>query len=157
MQNVKMPAFTLIGISIRTTNENNQATQEIAALWQRFLSENLIHEIPNKVDNTIYSLYTDYESDHTKPYTALLGCKVLSDENVPEGMISKTFKESNYVKTSAKGDIMQDLIVNHWSKIFDMNLDRSFQADFEVFGKKAQNPSDAEVDFYVGVNPDSHA
>ncbi len=46
---------------------------------------------------------------------------------------------------------MKGLIVNHWSKIFAMNLDRNYIADFEVFGEKAQNPSNAEVDFYVGV------
>ncbi len=156
MQSVKMPAFSIIGISIRTTNENNQATTDIAGLWQKFLSESLVNEIPNKVDKTIYSLYTDYDSDHTKPYTAILGCKVSDVTNIPEGMVSKSFTESNYVKTSAKGDIMQGLIVNHWSKIFDMDIDRSFQVDFEVFDEKAQNPNDAEVDFYVGVKNNSN-
>ena len=46
---------------------------------------------------------------------------------------------------------MQGLIVNHWSKIFEMQLDRVYDTDFEVFGEKAQNTSDAEVDFYVGI------
>jgi hypothetical protein len=32
-----------------------------------------------------------------------------------------------------------------------MDLSRTYIADFEVFGEKAQNPSDAEIDFYVGV------
>jgi hypothetical protein len=32
-----------------------------------------------------------------------------------------------------------------------MNLERMFTADFEVFGEKAQNPMDAEVDFLVAV------
>ncbi|WBL23796.1 hypothetical protein [Zunongwangia sp. HRR-M8] len=47
--------------------------------------------------------------------------------------------------------IMEGLIVNQWSKIFEMELNRTYDADFEIFGEKAQNPSNAEVDFYVGI------
>lgn len=152
MQNVKIQPFNVIGLSIRTTNENGQASKDIATLWQRFLSGNISSLIPNKVDESIYSLYTDYESDHTRPYTTILGCRVHNLDHIPDGMVGRTFNGGNYVKTTAKGDLMQGLIVNHWSKIFDMDLSRNFVVDYEVFGEKAQNPSDAEVEFYVGVN-----
>lgn len=151
MQIVKIEPFKIIGISLRTTNENGQASKEIAELWGRFMSDNILSKIPNKVDNEIYSLYTDYESDHTKPYTAILCCKVENLDNVPNGMVGKSFEGGNYIKTSVKGDLMQGLVVNQWSKIFEMELDRTYDADFEIFDEKAQNPSDAEVDFYVGV------
>ena len=151
MQDVKVEPFKVMGISVRTTNENNQATQEIAALWQRFMSENVLANIPNKVDNTIYSVYTDYEGDHTQPYTAILGCKVNNLHHIPEGMTGKSFDGGKYLKTTAQGNLMQGLIVNHWSKIWAMDLDRTFTADFEVFGDKARNPTNAEVDFYVAI------
>ncbi len=32
-----------------------------------------------------------------------------------------------------------------------MDMDRAFTADFEVYGEKAQNPSDAEVDIFIAV------
>jgi len=151
MQTVKIEPFKIIGISIRTTNENGQASQEIAELWQRFMSENVISKIPNKIDNAVYSLYTEYESDHTKPYTTILGCKVENLDNVPNGMVGKSFDGGTYSKTTAKGDLTQGLVVNQWSKIFEMELDRTYDADFEIFGEKAQNPADAEVEFYVGI------
>ncbi|WP_338378798.1 GyrI-like domain-containing protein [uncultured Flavobacterium sp.] len=151
MQTVKIEPFKIIGISIRTTNENGQASQEIAELWQRFMSENVISKIPNKIDNAVYSLYTEYESDHTKPYTTILGCKVENLDNVPNGMVGKSFDGGTYSKTTAKGDLMQGLVVNQWSKIFEMELDRTYDADFEIFGEKVQNPADAEVEFYVGI------
>ena len=151
MQTVKIKPFNIIGISIRTTNENGQASQEIAELWQKFMSETIVSKIPNKIGNDVYSLYTDYESDHIKPYTTILGCKVENLDNIPNGMVGSSFKGGTYIKTSAKGDLMQGLIVNHWSKIFEMDLERIYSADFEVFGEKAQNPSDAEVDFYVSI------
>ena len=151
MQKVKIEPFKLIGISIRTTNENGQANKEIADLWGVFMAENILDKIPNKVNNTVYSLYTDYESDHTKPYTAILGCKVEKLDLIPEGMIGKEFEGGNYVKMTAKGDLTKGLIVNKWSEIWEMGLDRIFTADFEVFGEKAQNINDAEIDFLVAV------
>lgn len=151
MQKMKVESFKILGISVRTSNENGQGEREIAALWGRFLSENLVVAIPNKVDDIIYSLYTDYEGDHTKPYTAILGCKVTQLDQVPEGMVGRSIEGGHYVKITAKGDLTQGLIVNEWSKIFQMGLDRAFTADFEVFGERAQNPLDAEVDFWVAV------
>ena len=32
-----------------------------------------------------------------------------------------------------------------------MDLERVFTADFEVFGEKAQNPIDAEINFLIAV------
>lgn len=156
MRTVKIEPFNIIGISIRTTNENGQASKEIAELWGKFMSESILAKIPNKVDNEIYSLYTDYESDHRKPYTAILGCKVENMDNIPSGMIGKSFSGGTYARTTAKGDLMQGLVVNQWSKIFEMELDRTYEADFEIFGEKAQNPSYAEVNFYVGIKQETN-
>lgn len=151
MSKVKIEPFKVIGISVRTTNENNQAAKDIADLWGKFMSENVLDTIPNKIDNTVYSIYTDYESDHKKPYTTILGCRVENLNDIPNGMIGKSFDGGNYVKLSAKGDLMKGLIVNKWTEIWKMDLDRVFTADYEVFGEKAQNPADAEIDFLIAV------
>jgi len=151
METVKIDPFQIIGIAVRTSNANGQATTEIAALWDKFMSENILGKIPNTVDQTVYSLYTDYEGDHKKPYTAILGCKVENLDTIPEGMVGKSFDGGKYMKTTAKGDLTNGLIVNQWSKIWAADLDRKYTADFEVFGSKAQNPHDAEVDFFVAV------
>ncbi len=37
-----------------------------------------------------------------------------------------------------------------------MELDRKYDADFEIFGEKAQNPSDAEVVFYVCIKKETN-
>lgn len=152
MQKVKIEPFNLIGISIRTTNENGQAGKDIAALWGKFMSDNILEKIPNKIDSTVYSLYTNYKGDHTQPYTAILGCKVANLDQIPETMIGQSFKGGNYLKTSAKGDIMKGVVFNKWSEIWDTELDRAYTADFEVFGEKAQNPSNAEIDFLIAIN-----
>lgn len=152
MQNVRIEPFHIVGIAVRTTNENNQAAGQIAGLWERFLNENILEAIPNRVNNNVYSLYTDYEGDHTQPYTAILGCHVKNPDNIPEGMTGKSLAGGNYVKISAKGDLTKGLIVNEWMKIWNMNLDRAFTADYELFDENEKNPTDARVDFLVAVN-----
>ncbi len=151
MDRIDIEPFKIIGISVRTTNENNQAGKDIADLWRRFMNDKILEAIPNKIDNTVYSIYTDYESDHTKPCTTILGCKVANLETVPEGMVGRSFNGGNYIKLSAKGDLMKGLIINKWLEIWQMNLERVFTADFEVFGEKAQNPTVAEIDFLIAV------
>lgn len=156
MQSVKIEPFSIIGISIRTINQDGRGSKEITELWQHFLAENILSKIPNKVDDIIYSLYTDYDGDHTQPYTAILGCPVSSLNEVPEGMVGKSFNGGTYLKIIAKGDLMKGLIVDQWSKIFDLNIERNYIADFEVFGEKAQNPNNAEVEFYIGLKTELH-
>lgn len=151
MEKINMEPFQVIGISVRTTNENNQAVTEIADLWGKFMNENVLEAIPNKIDNTVYSIYTDYESDHTKPYSVVLGCKVENLDEIPDGMTGKIIEGGNYVKLSAKGNLTEGLIVNKWIEIWGMGLKRVFTADYEVFGEKAQNPADAEIDFLIAV------
>jgi predicted transcriptional regulator YdeE len=151
MEIVKIEPFKVIGISVRTTNENSAAIKDIGDLWVKFMSQNVLAAIPNKIDSTVYSIYTDYESDHTRPYTTILGCKVENLDTVPEGMIGQSFEGGNYAKLSAKGDLMQGLVGNKWVEIWKMDLDRVFTADFEVYGQKAQNPANAEIDFLIAV------
>ena len=152
MINLQVKTFSLIGISVRTTNENGQSGIDIPVLWNKFISEGIVNQIPNKIDNTIYCLYTAYESDHTKPYTAVLGCKVSNMEKMPKEMTGLTINEGLYIKYSAKGNIMQGLVFDVWKKIWNSDIPRSFTADFEVYGEKAQNPENAEIDIFVAIN-----
>jgi predicted transcriptional regulator YdeE len=147
----KIEQFSIIGIAVRTTNQNGQATQDIPALWGRFMSENIAEKILNKVDETVYCLYTDYEGDYMKPYTTILGCRVAYLNEIPEGMVSKTIEGGLYSKSTAKGNIMQGIVFGEWTNIWNSDLERAYTSDFEVYGEKAQNPENAEVDIFVGV------
>ncbi|HCN51197.1 MAG TPA: AraC family transcriptional regulator [Chryseobacterium sp.] len=151
MHNMKIEPFKVIGIAVRTTNENNQAAQDIPVLWEKLMNEGIVNAIPNKIDTTIYSLYTDYEKDHTKPYTTILGCKVENLDHIPEGMVGKSFEGGNYIKFTAKGNLADNLVINEWIKIWNMDLGRIFTVDFETYGEKALNPSEAEVDIFIAV------
>jgi len=144
--------FSIIGISVRTTNENGQSGEDIPALWNKFMTEGIAEKIPNKIDNALYCIYTDYEKDHTKPYTTLLGCLVSSLDFIPEGMTGKTIEKATYEKFTAKGNLQENIVFNEWLKIWNSDLDRSFTSDFEIYGEKAQNPETAEVDIFIAIN-----
>jgi predicted transcriptional regulator YdeE len=151
MSNQKIEKFNVIGISVRTTNENGQAGQDIPALWNKFMTEGIANQIPNKIDNSLFCIYTEYEKDHTKPYTTILGCKVENLNTIPNGMVGKTFEEATYKKHIAKGNILQGMVFDQWTKIWNSDLDRTFTSDFEVYGEKAQNIENAEVDIFIAV------
>jgi len=143
--------FNVIGISVRTTNENGQSGKDIPALWSQFMSEEIQSKIPNKVSEDLFCIYTDYEKDHTKPYTTILGCKVENLDVVPENMIGKTIESANYKELIAKGNLSEGIVFNKWLEIWNSDLDRSFTADFEVYGEKTQNPEKAEVAIYIAL------
>ncbi|MEG2100475.1 MAG: effector binding domain-containing protein [Flavobacterium sp.] len=143
--------FNVIGISVRTTNENGQSAQDIPALWNKFMTEGIQQKIPGKISEEIICIYTDYEKDHTKPYTTILGCKVESLDFVPENMVGKTIESADYEKIIAKGNLTEGIVYNKWLEIWNSDLDRIFTADFEVYGEKVQNPKNAEVDIYIAI------
>ncbi len=151
MNTQKIEAFFIIGISVRTTNENGQAAKDIPVLWQKFMSESILEQIPNKISTAIYCIYTDYEADHTKPYTTVLGCKVSNLEEIPAGMVSKKIATTDYQKFVAKGNLQEGIVYNKWLEIWQKDLNRKFTSDFEVYGEKAMNPNDAEVDIFIAV------
>ncbi|MFK7771221.1 MAG: GyrI-like domain-containing protein [Saprospiraceae bacterium] len=148
----KSETFHIIGIDTRTSNQEGKAAQDIPALWNRFLSQNLMEQVPNKVGAEIFCIYTEYEGDHNLPYTALLGCKVDNLDNVPEGMRGMTFTTQKLEKFTTKGNLQQGAVWQKWLKIWEEQLDRTYSFDFEVYGEKAQNPEAAEVDIYISVN-----
>ncbi|MCH9611786.1 MAG: hypothetical protein S4CHLAM102_02600 [Chlamydiia bacterium] len=147
-----MESFKVIGIAVRTSNVDGQMAKDIGALWEVFLGQRLMDKIPNKLSNAIYELYTDYEGDFMAPYTVVLGCKVSSFDEVPEGMVSQVVPGGTFEKFVAKGNLNEGAVFHAWQKIWQTELDRAYTCDFEVYDERSQDPSDAEVDIYVALN-----
>lgn len=151
MNTITIEPFAVVGIAVRTTNENSQAMTDIPALWARFMTENVVTRIPGRIDDTIYCIYTDYEKDHTRPYTTLLGCRVASLDDLPMGLTGKVFGGGTYVPFNAKGDLTEGIVYDEWMRIWNADIDRTFTADFEVYGPKAADMKNADVDIFVAV------
>lgn len=145
--------FKFIGISIRTTNENNQAQYDLEGLWKDFFSRNIMELIPNKISNEIVTIYTDYQSDYKGFYTAIIGFMVSTLDNLPEGLIGREFEAENFIKIIARGEIPMS-VADSWREIWekDKELNRRYTYDFEVYGENSQKGINSEVDIYIASN-----
>ncbi len=152
MQTTSIESFFVVGLAVRTRKENNQAAQDIPALWNRFMGEGIAEKITNKIDPTVYAVYTDYEGDHTQPYTTLIGCRVPSLADIPEGMTGREIPGGTFRQYLAKGNLQEGAVYGVWNEIWQTDLLRSYRADFEVYGPKSMNPLDAEVEILIGLN-----
>ncbi len=151
MSTVRLEAFHIIGISVRTTNVNNKALKDIGDLFGNFVGQHIMEKIPNKISGDIYCVYTEYESDFSRPYTTIIGCKVSSLNNIPTGLIGKTIPDSNYQIYKSTGKLSISLSKT-WEGIWNSDLNRRYSADFDVYGEKAKDYENAEVDTYVAIN-----
>jgi len=151
METTTKEAFNIVGIATRTNNNNGEAAKDIPALWAKFWSENVMAAITDKTDDTIYCVYTNYEGDYLKPYTTVLGCRVNSIDQVPEGFTYLSIPAADYAVFTAKGDMMKGIVFDKWTEIWNTDLNRAYTADFEVYGEKAQRPDDAQVDIFIAL------
>lgn len=73
-QSNDQPGFQVIGIEARTNN-SQEATGggAIPKQWQRLFMENLLGQIPDRLDQSIIAVYTNYASDANGDYTYILG------------------------------------------------------------------------------------
>lgn len=148
MKKVSLPAKRILGIETRTTNQENQAEKAITDLWETFMSENLIKKIPNKIDSSVFCVYTHYESDFTGEYRVILGCEVSSVDELPENMISTEIPEQTYEVFEAKGQIPQS-IVKTWEEIWNTPLSRAYTADFEKYKIADFSNQDPMVEIFI--------
>jgi predicted transcriptional regulator YdeE len=147
----KLEEFHIIGISVRTTNQDGKSKKDIGELFGIFFRKNIIEKIPNKISNDVYCLYTDYEGDFKSPYTTLIGCKVTSLEKVPTGMIGITVPTLKYMVFKSTGKLPES-VGKTWDHIWQSRISRKYIADFDVYVQMSKNPNDAEVDTYVSIN-----
>lgn len=147
----RLDAFTVVGIAVRTTNQDGKGLQDIGELFNRFFSEQIALAIPNKVCEDVYCVYTDYESDFQGEYTTILGCKVSEAESLPKGFGKKEIPECNYQQYEAQGEVHES-VGRIWTHIWESDIDRAYIADFDVYGEEAKDPKNALVRTYLSID-----
>lgn len=152
MKKLEIQGFKLIGISLKTktTNENGQSAIDCGRLWQKFETENYANNIPGKVGNEIVAVYHDYDGDYTHPFSYFIGCKVSSNAAAPAGMDSLFIPKGNYQKFIAKG-IIPACIGNTWKEIWNTDINRAYQFDFEIYDDRSKDWNNAEVDIFISL------
>lgn len=154
---IEQAEFSVVGIAVRTSNAKEMtADGVIGKQWGRFMQEGVLGKIPNKADQSIVAVYTDYASDKDGEYTYLLGARVTSDSDVPAGMVAKKVPAGKFaVFTSEKG-AAQKVVPETWMRINSLPKsavggDRLYRADFETYDERARDPQNLQTDVYVGI------
>jgi len=148
---IQLPSFRIMGIAIRTTNQNNQSLKDIGSLWQRFYQEAILSKIPDKENNDVYCLYTDYEQQADAHYTTIIGSKVFQVKNLPETLIAKTIPAGHYHLYISSGK-MPDSVQETWKWIWNSGENRKFRADFDRYPEKSADAESQLVETYLSVH-----
>lgn len=138
-----------IGLELRTNNQECSIT--MPAHKDKFFNENILAKIPNKINNNIFALYTDYEGDYTKPYSWILGAEVSNLNSVPDGLVAKIIPQSKYAVFTTKGEFPQGLIAA-WQAIWSSGLARLYTSDFELYRAEFNPQTNPEVKVYIAID-----
>ena len=152
MNKIELEEIKLIGLALgtKTTNEKGQSGTDCGNLWQKFEKENYVNRIPDKLSDEILAVYHQYEGDHTQPFSYFIGCKVKAGTKVPEGMDSLIISKALYEKINANGK-MPDCVASTWKEIWNSNIPRAYEADFEVYDERSKDWSKAEVEIFISI------
>lgn len=57
----------------------------------------------------------------------------------------------DFQQFTSRGNLSQGVVYGTWQNIWEKDINRTYRADYEVYGPKALSPEDAEVEIFVGV------
>ncbi|MBO1514656.1 GyrI-like domain-containing protein [Metabacillus bambusae] len=151
---IQRKSFQLIGISAVTSNEAEMKNEGvIEGLWGKIYSSEFIQTIPNKINQSIFALYTNYESDETGTYTFVIGSEVVQDTKEALGMEKFEVPEAKYIVFTTRKGPVQEVVIEAWQEIWEWSKtnERAFLSDFEVYDERTIDPENSQVDIYISV------
>lgn len=122
------PVLHLVGIE---TSASNDRADLIGAHWQRFHAEGIPGRVLGREGRAVVAVYSEYEGDHTQPYTFFLGCPVGAGAATPEGLARRELPAGPYARFDAVGE-QPGALVQTWMGIWSSGFERSFVADYEI-------------------------
>lgn len=139
----------IIGIQIRTSNDNGQAATDIPPQWGRFFQDGIMSQIPNKVSGIVYAIYTEFENEGQSAdgmYSFIIGAEVSSLDEIPDGFVSTVLPASDYRTFDVEAG-KPETVGARWMEIWahEFERPRTFVAEFERYHE------DGQIDIQVGV------
>jgi len=140
---VNLQEKIVVGVSAITGNNDPNMGKIIGGLWEKLYQGGINEMITNKVNEYAIGLYSNYEDDK---YLVTVGNEVCKAES--EGLTIKKIPAGKYAKFSIEGH-MEKAVAEAWNKIWQMDLDRSYEADFEEYLNSDFN--NCKVDIYISL------
>lgn len=147
---VHLEEKSVAGLTIRTSNNDENMVKCIGNLWQEFFAKGVYQSIPNKQNANSIGLYTNYESDASGAYNMIVCCEISDSAGLPNGINRYTIPAGKYAKFVVQGDVEQ-AVSEFWSKLWLMDLDRKYSCDFEEYQSDCEM-SNAEIHIYIALN-----
>ncbi|MER7130651.1 GyrI-like domain-containing protein [Streptosporangium saharense] len=142
----------VVGHAVRTSNaeELEQGRGRLGALWARASVPGAFAHVPGRIDENLYAVLTDYESDHHGSYTQIVGVAVRSAAALPEGMVAVRVPGVQTLKVEARGP-MPGALIEAWQQVWKHTESggspaRAFTTDLEIHHAGG-------ADLYVAVFP----
>jgi predicted transcriptional regulator YdeE len=146
---LQRPAFDVVGVPLRTSRERQK--EEIPSHWQRFLVNDRASAIPDRLDDSLLGVYTEYEAPPSSmEYSLTVGCRVSAESAAEEGMVRIRVPESSYAVFALEGPFPEAL-VDAWEWVRNSDLPRIWTADFEDYRFRAGLAADPNVVLNVAV------
>lgn len=144
------PGLTVIGVTARVSNARLDL---IGELWGRFMREGVLEKIPNKTDNRIRAVYTEYESDEHGAFTLVIGASVSDAAVTPPGMRTVHAAPGRYALFTSRKGAAEQVVPETWAEVWRQpssgEYSRSFLADYEVYN--GEDPAQATVEILIGL------
>ncbi|MEV0619129.1 GyrI-like domain-containing protein [Nonomuraea sp. NPDC050404] len=142
--------LVVVGFAVRTTNadEMDPARARLPGLWRRAGAPGAFAHVPGRVDENLYAVINDYESDHHGAYTQVVGTGVRTVPRLPEGMVAVRVPAGQVLQVEVRGQMPQAL-AESWQQVWKHTESggtpaRAFTTDLEV-----HHPGG--VDLYIAV------
>ncbi|KIC75041.1 Uncharacterized protein DB42_AQ00210 [Neochlamydia sp. EPS4] len=160
---IQLSEIKLVGITSRTNNswEKDPSSAKISPTIQRYFqgacSEKILYRAK---PGTTYCVYTDYESDFNGDYTYFIGEEVNKFDAMAEGFSALVIPAQNYVKFISNPGTLPSLCINMWQEIWSMSAqdldgEREYLADFEIYDDRASDHQNAILDIYIGIKSEN--
>ncbi|MFI7615216.1 GyrI-like domain-containing protein [Nonomuraea terrae] len=150
MEVTERAELIVVGFAVRTTNveEKDPARAKLPALWQRAGAPGAFAHVPNRLDENLYAVLTDYESDHNGAFTQIVGTGVRTVPRLPEGMVAVRVPAGQALRLEARGTMPQALM-EAWQQL--VNHTESGGTPSRVFTTDLEVHHPGGVDLYVAV------
>jgi len=145
-------AFTVVGLEVITTQEDNNTNFSIPKLWSRFIPR--AQEIKSRAAAASLGLCISEGFDDCK--FAYLACVEVSNaDSIPEGMVARSVPASKYLVFTHKGSV--DELGKTYDFIYGTYIPNSTyeiasMVDFELYDERFNpNSPDSELDIYIPI------
>jgi len=146
-QVVQQPPLQIMGIELKTSKVDGQELAEIGAHWERFYTESIPTQIPQKLGDEITALYTDYANDE---YALVLGCWIDGNVEPIEGFVIKKVPASRYAHFKIDGPF-PDSLIEVWEMINSSDIPRSYTGDFELYGPHFHPENGPHFELFISL------